>query len=79
MEDEKTDVGTSASLLVVDDDPLMRKLLQRFLSQQGNYRVATASEPETALQLLQSDWWDLVLLDWLLPGMTGLDLLKVIR
>ncbi|MEN9275267.1 MAG: response regulator [Gloeomargarita sp. GMQP_bins_5] len=69
----------TAALLVVDDDPLTRKLLQKFLTQQGGYRVETVGDPATALGRLQAQAWDLVLLDWLLPGMTGLELLRRIR
>ncbi|MEN9216855.1 MAG: response regulator [Gloeomargarita sp. HHBFW_bins_162] len=74
-------MGTSAtntSILVIDDDPITLSLLQKYLTYQG-YDVSTFAEPEAALHALQEKSWDLVLLDWLLPGMTGLQLLHKLR
>ncbi|APB34616.1 Serine/threonine protein kinase [Gloeomargarita lithophora Alchichica-D10] len=69
---------TNTAILIVDDDPITLNLLQKYLIYQG-YQVGAFATPETALTALQEQTWDLVLLDWLLPGMTGLQLLQQLR
>jgi len=70
--------ATNTSILIVDDDPITLNLLQKYLSGQG-YHVRTCTDPETALTVLGEQVWDMVLLDWLLPSMTGLQLLQRLR
>lgn len=60
-------------ILVVDDDPAIRELVHRFLSQQ-NYQVESAGDGETALALFGQFKPDLVVLDINLPDTTGFDL-----
>jgi adenylate cyclase len=62
--------ANNAWVLVADDDPVNRALLSRFLEQDG-YRVETAVDGRQALERLQSDPFDLVLLDVLMPELTG--------
>lgn len=57
-------------ILVVDDDPGHRDLLARRLQQQG-YTVSEAVDGAAALRLLRSQEFDLVLLDLLMPGLSG--------
>jgi two-component system, OmpR family, response regulator len=57
-------------ILVVDDDPAIRNLLQRFLSQQG-YQVESGHDGQTALELFEQLNPDLVVLDLNLPDTTG--------
>jgi two-component system, OmpR family, KDP operon response regulator KdpE len=64
----------SVSILVVDDEPPIRKLLRVGLSTQG-YSVSEAPSARVAIELLQSASPDLILLDLGLPGMSGLELL----
>jgi two-component system KDP operon response regulator KdpE len=64
-------------VLVVDDEPPIRKLLRMGLSTQG-YRVLEASNGKTALDML-AESPDLVILDLGLPDVQGLDLLRTIR
>ncbi|MDX8530612.1 response regulator transcription factor [Mesorhizobium sp. VK25A] len=64
----------TVSILVVDDEPPIRKLLRVGLSSQG-YAVSEAPSAKAALELMQAERPDLILLDLGLPGMTGLDLL----
>lgn len=63
----------SAKILVVDDDPAIRMLLHRFLSQQ-NYQLESAEDGETALALFAQFQPDLVVLDINLPDTTGFHL-----
>jgi class 3 adenylate cyclase len=62
--------ATHAWVLVVDDDPVNRAMLTRFLEQDG-YRVETAVDGRQALERLHSDPFDVVLLDVLMPELTG--------
>ena len=64
-------------VLVVDDEPPIRKLLRMGLETQG-YQTMDASNAKTALELM-SDKPDLVILDLGLPDMQGLELLRQIR
>lgn len=65
-------------ILVVDDDPGLRDLLQQYLSAQG-YMVATVADGEAMAAHLASHTADLVLLDLMLPGEDGLSLARKLR
>jgi two-component system sensor histidine kinase/response regulator len=65
-------------ILVVDDDEGNRDVLSRRLESQG-YSVDTAENGERALEMLRGDTFDLVLLDILMPGTDGFDVLKAIK
>lgn len=67
----------SKKILIVDDDPEVVEVLRRFLEKgpQG-YVVQTASNGAEAVEILDRDPPDLVLLDINMPGMNGLDVLK---
>ncbi|WP_095077061.1 response regulator [Pseudomonas sp. Irchel s3h17] len=65
-------------VLIVDDDPLIRELLQAYLSQEG-YDVHCAATAELAETFLASQAVDLVMLDIRLPGKDGLTLTRELR
>lgn len=65
-------------ILVVDDSPSCQKNLARLLTSQG-YRVTCSSSGEDAAKKLQGTGFDLVLSDINLPGMSGLNLLKLVK
>ncbi|MCK8666443.1 response regulator [Pseudomonas azerbaijanoccidens] len=65
-------------VLIVDDDPLIRELLQAYLSQEG-YEVHSAATAELAETFLASQSVDLVMLDIRLPGKDGLTLTRELR
>ncbi len=67
-----------AKLLVVDDEENNRDMLSRRLTRQG-YTVEVAAGGYEALERINSATYDLVLLDQTMPGMTGLDLLRLLR
>jgi two-component system, OmpR family, phosphate regulon response regulator OmpR len=62
-------------LLVVDDDTRLRELLRRYLSENG-FRVTTAADAGEARRQLAGFAFDLVVLDVMLPGESGLDLTR---
>jgi len=65
-------------LLVVDDDTRIRSLLSRFLSEHG-YRVSSAASAAEARSRLEGLTFDLLILDVMMPGESGLSLAKSIR
>lgn len=68
----------AAHLLVVDDDTRIRDLLKRYLSERG-FRVTTASEAAEARRKLQGIDFDLLVLDVMMPGENGIELMKNLR
>lgn len=62
-------------ILVVDDDQRIRDLLARYLVQNG-YRVTTAANAECARSSMRGLAFDLILLDWMMPGETGIELAR---
>lgn len=69
---------TGCRLLVVDDEEINRDLLQRRLERRG-FSVSGAKDGLEALKLIESQPFDLVLLDIMLPGIDGLEVLRRIR
>ncbi len=67
-----------ASLLLVDDNEANLHILSRRLEQQG-HSVTVAADGPTALKLIERESFDLVLLDVVMPGMNGLEVLKAVR
>ncbi len=68
----------TAHLLVVDDDARLRSLLQRYLTEQG-FRVTSAPDAAAARQALSSMTYDLLVLDVMMPGESGLALTESLR
>jgi two-component system phosphate regulon response regulator OmpR len=65
-------------LLVVDDDARLRRLLQRYLSDNG-FRVTLAADAAEARASLTSFAFDLIVLDVMMPGETGIELIRSLR
>lgn len=65
-------------LLIVDDDRRIRQLLKKFLQAEG-YRVTAAESAEAAAAQLRGLHFDLILLDVMMPGQSGVDFAKKIR
>jgi sigma-B regulation protein RsbU (phosphoserine phosphatase) len=74
------DAGTRrvGTILIVDDSPFNRDLLARHLERQGHH-VVKAGDGPTALEFLADREFDIVILDVMLPGMNGYELLERIR
>ena len=67
-----------SKILIVDDEPYICQLLVRYLTAEG-YDCRSASGGEEALNALETDTFQLVLADIIMPGMSGIDLLNIIR
>jgi two-component system phosphate regulon response regulator OmpR len=65
-------------LLVVDDDARLRELLRRYLSDSG-FRVTTAADAAEARSNLASFAFDLIVLDVMMPGESGIELTRALR
>jgi two-component system, OmpR family, phosphate regulon response regulator PhoB len=68
----------AANILLVEDEPGIQELLKLNLGQAG-HQVTATSDAEDALQYLRNTLPDVILLDWMLPGMSGIDLCKRLR
>ncbi|MCA9954008.1 MAG: response regulator [Anaerolineales bacterium] len=68
----------NSSILVVDDDTLIRELLSTWLKHR-EYGVKTAKNGQQALDLIQKHNFDLILLDIMMPDMDGFDVLKALK
>ena len=65
-------------LLLVEDDPTLRQALTFNLTREG-YDVAAVGDGEAALHAARNERLDLVLLDVMLPGMSGVEVLRTLR
>ena len=66
-------------ILIVDDFSTMRRIIKNLLRDLGFANTSEADDGVTALPLLQSNQFDLLVTDWNMPGMTGIELLKEVR
>lgn len=66
------------TVLIVEDDPDMLKLISHIVAVEGQ-KVLTAPDGESALSMLREHKPDLVILDWMLPGMDGLEVCRRAR
>jgi two-component system chemotaxis response regulator CheY len=69
----------SMTVLVVDDFASMRRILKNIFRQLGFESVIEADDGTTALEVLKKNKIDLIVSDWNMPKMTGLELLKTVR
>ena len=71
-------IGRSLVVLHVDDDPMNLRVVEEILGAFGHRSVKTASGAE-ALELLQANTFDVVLMDIHMPGMTGIEVVERLR
>jgi two-component system chemotaxis response regulator CheY len=71
----------SIKILIVDDMAAMRKILKTLLSQLGYKNVDEAEDGKQALEKLRKnpDYYDLLITDWNMPNMTGIELVQEVR
>nr|QIV52806.1 response regulator [uncultured bacterium] len=68
----------SKKILTIDDSPSVRKMVQFTLQAKG-FRVGSAADGQEALQLLETEEFDGIILDINMPRMNGLEFLKIFR
>jgi len=66
-------------ILIVDDFSTMRRIIKNLLRDLGYTNTLEADDGKTALPMLQNGNFDFLVTDWNMPGMTGIDLLKLVR
>lgn len=66
-------------ILIVDDFSTMRRIIKNILRQLGFTNVQEADDGATAWPKIQAEDFDLIVTDWNMPKMSGLELLKAIR
>lgn len=69
---------TGQKILIVEDEPDIRKLVNYNLAQE-RFKVLEAEDGEQGLKIVQRDKPDLVILDLMLPGLSGMELCKILR
>jgi DNA-binding response OmpR family regulator len=75
---ETSSPAPHARVLVVDDEPMVREVVSRYLEHDG-HEVAVAGDGGMALRLLDEQHFDLIVLDLMLPQVDGLSLLRDLR
>ena len=76
--DRAPDMADAADLLLIDDDFALARMVSGFLTEQG-FNVLHAPDGARALQIVEERPVDLVLLDVMMPGLSGLEVLKRLR
>lgn len=66
-------------ILSIDDSPVMRYITKRYFDNLGFANTTLANDGNSGLALLLQEPFDLVVTDWSMPGMSGIDLLRAIR
>lgn len=70
---------TSIKVMVIDDFATMRRIVKGVLKQLGFTNIIEAEDGDIALKELRKEKVGLIVSDWNMPNMTGLDLLKAVR
>jgi two-component system, chemotaxis family, chemotaxis protein CheY len=72
-------MNANLKFLVVDDFSTMRRIVKNLLQELGYAKIEEADDGTTALPMLKSGDFDLLITDWNMPSMPGLELLKQVR
>jgi two-component system, chemotaxis family, chemotaxis protein CheY len=72
-------MNPAARFLVVDDFAPMREIVRKVLEELGYQHIEQAGDGAAALQMLRSMPFDLLITDWTVPNMPGIELLKAVR
>lgn len=66
-------------IVIIDDDPNVRRLISRILSSQGNYTLFEAVDGRSALELIRREKPDLVILDLMMPDLDGFSVINMMH
>ena len=72
-------MSANLKFLVVNDFSTMRRIVKNLLQELGYNDITEADDGNTALPLLKAGAFDILITDWNMPGMPGLELLKAVR
>ena len=72
-------MDVNMKVLIVDDFATMRRIVKNILRQLGFTNISEADDGKTALQALKKEKFDLILSDWNMPEMPGIELLKAVK
>ena len=76
--DINMDKNSEHTILIVDDDRSILKSLKRSLADE-EYQIVTAESPQDALDLISTNQFSVIISDYSMPGLSGADLLAIIR
>ena len=72
------DMNDGCPILIIEDDPSSQRLLERTLKAAG-YHVVSSQNGLKALEVLEKNFFQIVITDWEMPGMNGLEVCRAIR
>lgn len=72
-------MSKSLKFLVVDDFSTMRRIIKNLLNELGYHDIEEADDGTTALPLLRAGSFDVLITDWNMPGLPGIELLRQVR
>jgi DNA-binding response OmpR family regulator len=72
------DTPNGRTILTIEDEPFIGELYERALTKAG-YQVTTIRDGAEALQAAQSNNYDIILLDLMVPNVTGIEILRILR
>ncbi len=72
-------MNKNIKILIVDDFSTMRRIIKNLLRDLGFTNTSEADDGNTALPMLQAGGYELLITDWNMPGMQGIDLLRAVR
>lgn len=75
---EPTTNSTTKKILCVEDELFIGELYERALTKAG-YQVTTVTNGNDGLRLAQTNEYDIILLDLMVPGLTGMEVLRILR
>ncbi len=89
---EETEEGTSSSksnsgssfwanakIMMIDDDSIIMEVTKTFLQEAGYQQIITTTDSANAMSLIEKEWPDIILLDLMMPEVSGFDILAAIR
>ena len=78
METDKDIIAKNRKVLCIEDEIFIAELYKRALTKHG-YQVTVISDGNEALKAAETDEYDIILLDLMMPGWTGIDILRKLR
>lgn len=70
---------STINILIVDDSMFMRHIIRKHLLKMGYQNISETADGTSALAIMRMQAVDIVISDWCMPGMPGIDFLKAVR